>query len=80
MWELVSFVKRSKIRSEVLKALISPKTATELKKELGVHRSAASRALLEMAKKGLVKCLTPNEKVYRIYQITEKGKEVTTYL
>jgi predicted ArsR family transcriptional regulator len=78
MWADVSFVRRSKNRTEVLNALQKgpPKTATQLAKELGIHRSAASRALLELTERGLVTCLTPDEKVYRIYGISERGKEI----
>ncbi|MBI5228789.1 ArsR family transcriptional regulator [Candidatus Micrarchaeota archaeon] len=81
MWNLVSFVKRGKIRREVLKILsINPRTPTELAKETKFHRSAVSRALLDLESKGLVTCLTPKEKLGRLYQATEKGKQVLAKL
>ena len=74
MWSVVSFVKRGKIRIEALKRLVSPKTPTDMAMEIGKHRSAVSRAILDLEKEGLVKCLTPNEKVCRLYMTTKKGK------
>lgn len=76
MWNLVSFVGRSKMRAELLKLLGSPKTPTQLGKILKIHRSSVSRALIELEDKKLVECLTPNEAVYRLYKITSKGKQI----
>ena len=59
-----------------MKALTSPKTPVEIAKEINKHRSAVSRAILALEKKGLVKCLTPKERMYRIYEITTKGKRI----
>jgi len=42
------FVNRSKIRSEILKSLEKAKTPTQLSKILNLHRSAISRAILEL--------------------------------
>jgi predicted transcriptional regulator len=76
MFNLISFVVRSKKRIALLKSLASPKTPTQLAKELNVHRSAISRDLLKLASRGLVKCLTPKEKVFRFYQINSKGQKI----
>lgn len=56
--------------------LVTPKTPTELSKGIGKHRSAISRSLIDLESRGLVKCLTPDEKVFRYYEITQKGKKV----
>lgn len=76
MFELISFVARSNKRISLLKALANPKTPTQLAKELNTHRSAISRDLLKLEKRGLVKCLTPNEKVFRLYKISTKGNKI----
>lgn len=76
MFDLISFVARSKKRVNLLKALSEPKTPTQLAKTLNAHRSAISRDLLKLEKRELVKCLTPEEKVFRLYQISEKGKKI----
>jgi predicted transcriptional regulator len=53
-----------------------PKTPTQLKEEGDFHFNAVSRALIELEGRGFVKCLTPNEKLGRFYEITPKGKKV----
>lgn len=76
MYELVSFVNRSRIRKSVLKNFEEPHTPTELSERIKTHRSTVSRATLELEKKGLVKCITPNEKMGRYYQISDEGRKI----
>ena len=47
-----------------------------LKKELNKHRESISRVLLQLEKKGYVKCQNPQDNNYRYYLITSKGKEL----
>jgi predicted transcriptional regulator len=61
------FLKKSQLRRDVWKTLDKPKTATEIGKELGKHRSAISRVLLDMEKIGLVKCANSEDKSFRVY-------------
>ena len=44
------------------------KTATEISKELGKHRSSISRVLLDLEKAGYVKCLNPEDSSFRCYE------------
>lgn len=67
---------RGKIRKEVLENLKEPKTPTQLSHIINTQRSTVSRSILALESKELVRCLTPNEKMGRFYEITEKGKEV----
>jgi DNA-binding MarR family transcriptional regulator len=76
MFALVSFVGRGRSRKHVLKALAKPNSPTELARQLDIDRSTISRVILELAEKGLVECLTPDERMGRYYRITETGKEV----
>lgn len=76
MYELVSFVNRSRIRKSVLENFEEPYTPTELSEIIKTHRSTVSRAILELEKKGLVKCITPNEKMGRYYQISDQGRKI----
>ena len=76
MWEEISFLKRSRNSEKILKALETPKTPSEVRKEIGIHLSAASRALLKLEKLGCVKCLTPKADKFRIYSITKKGRGI----
>ena len=75
-WELISFVERSKHRKTILKHLTRPKTPSQIKSEKGIHFNSISRALIELEKKGLVKCLSENQKKARFYCLSEKGKEI----
>ena len=75
MYNLISFVSRAKVRKQILLNLDSPKTPTELSKELKTHRPTISRALIALENKELVKCITPNENMGRYYQITSLGKK-----
>lgn len=76
MFDLVSFVGRGRTRRQVLKALTKPSSPTDLAKQLDNDRSTISRVVLELTEKGLVECLTPNERMGRYYRITETGKKV----
>jgi predicted transcriptional regulator len=76
MYELISFLSRSKNRRTVLKNLENPITPTELASKLKIQRSTISRAILELMDKKLAKCLTPKEKMGRLYQITNLGKKI----
>ncbi len=79
-WDILSFIVRSKHRKEILKLLDKPKTPTKIKEETKLHFNTASRAIIELEKKGLIKCLNPNQKLSRFYQITNKGKEILAKL
>ena len=59
--------KKSKLRKEVWDRLDKAKTATDLAKELNLHRSSVSRVLLDMEKEGLIKCVNPEDKSFRHY-------------
>lgn len=77
MKELLSYVLSGRIRRKILKALLEiEKTPTILAKEIQTHQSTTSRALADLEKRGLVKCLTPKAKLSRLYSITEAGKKV----
>lgn len=76
MYELVSFVNRSRIRKSLIENFEEPHTPTELSEIIKNHRSTVSRAILELEKKGLVKCITPNEKMGRYYQISDEGRKI----
>jgi predicted transcriptional regulator len=76
MYELISFVSRGKIRKKVLENLREANTPTKLSQIIKTHRSTISRAILTLEKRGLVKCITPDENMGRYYQITSLGKKI----
>ena len=75
-WKKYSFVTRSKIRQDIVKALETEKRPSDLKKELKKEDSNISRALTELLNKGIVVCLTPDEKKGKIYKLSKKGNEI----
>ncbi len=72
----LSFVLRGKIRKKVVLALSSRKLPSQIKDETKLEDSNVSRALKELVKEGIVKCITPKEKTGRIYELTKVGEEI----
>ena len=75
-WKEVSFVIASKTRKSILIKLETPRTPTFLAKELSINLANISRALTELENKNIVVCLTPNQKVGKIYSLTKKGRDI----
>lgn len=71
----IAFLVRGKLKKRILEQVDEPKTPTQLSKLLKAHRSAVSRALIELEEKSMVKCLNPDDVMARFYQITPKGKK-----
>ena len=80
MYELLSSLRRSTIKKKILTLLVEPKTPTDLKKSLNVHRESISRALLDLEQKGLVECITPDQPNFRYYKTTQAGKDIVKKL
>ena len=76
VYDNISFVVRAKNRKSVFEALTIPKTPTQLSKELNINIGFVSNILIELKERKLIECLSPNEKRYRFYKITNKGKEL----
>ena len=75
-WKLYSFIVRSSQRVDILSSLQKPMTPTQISKEVKLSTSHISRTLAQFSKKGLVKCLTPEERVGKLYEVTAKGKSI----
>ena len=72
-WSEYSFVIRGSNRKKVLQSLEKPMIPTQIASKTKLHLSHVSRALNELESKGLVECVTPDERVGRVYRLTEKG-------
>ena len=48
--------------------------------ECKINLPNVSIALSELLKKGLIKCMTPNEKFFRFYTIAKKGQIAIKHL
>jgi predicted transcriptional regulator len=77
-WKDVSYVIASKTRKQILLKVTTPRTPTFLAKELGLNLANVSRSITELEKEGLIVCLTPKQKVGRLYSLTKKGKDVVS--
>ena len=79
-WDLVSYVFRSQYRYKVLKVLIEPKTPIQIAQTTNIRINHVSNVLIGLAEKLLVRCLNPNDKRGRFYQISEKGLHILAKL
>lgn len=80
--DLIGFIKAGKYRLTMLREIekteyITPK---ELSEKLDMLLPQVSRTLSRLSERNLIKCTTPKRKKGRIYQLTEKGKEVLQIL
>ena len=80
MWKLVSFVRRGKLRTQILESLVTPNNPTDLAKKLNSHRPTVSQAISELKEKGLVKRLNPGEKNLSIYGLTAEGEKIANQI
>lgn len=79
-WKLYSFVIRSKRRKDILLSLEKAMTPTEIGDKVGASVSHVSRTLSDFQDRELVECVTPKQKVGRVYKLTEDGKNILDYL
>lgn len=80
-WKSVAKVKRAKNRKTVFLAIEEPVMPSELVikifgKPSNTHFNIVSRALSELTKSNLVRIKNPKERTGRLYELTQKGKNV----
>lgn len=75
-WDMYAWVARGSQRKKIILLMTKPKMPTELQKESKLSLSDVSRVLLSFVKNKLATCLTPNQKVGRVYQLTAEGKAI----
>lgn len=75
---LISYVAKSKRRKEVLKILSRVKSMSqpEIMKVSEQYKSHNSRTIKELRDKSLISCVNPEDRAYKFYKITKKGKDV----
>lgn len=74
---LRAFLLRGKNRRLILeKFKDGEKTQAQLHKETGLYRTHVRRTLGELEERGLIKCLNPKDRIYKLYILTEKGKKI----
>ena len=73
-WELYSWVVRGKQRRMVMMAMNKPKIPTEIRNETKLSITHVSKVLKAFHEKGIAKCLTPEVRIGKIYELTSMGK------
>jgi DNA-binding MarR family transcriptional regulator len=73
----ISFIARSKRRKEVLEILARVKKMSqpEIMKVCEQYKSHNSRTLKELKEKVFISCINPEDRAYKFYKITKKGKD-----
>lgn len=81
LWSDFSFVASSGYREKVMSGLAStPKLPGQLARETNLRLTHVSRALRELASRGLVECLTPAARGRgRLYALTKSGTNLVAY-
>ena len=79
MYEDASFLLRSPLSRKILEALSSseqPLAPLQIAKKANMARSNVSTKLIELKKRGFAECVNPNDRKWRFYRITDKGKRI----
>ncbi|MBZ9570064.1 transcriptional regulator [Methanobrevibacter sp. TMH8] len=82
MVDLLTYVKPSKYRKDILKALENEKLKipSEIAIEIGTITSHVSSHLTGLKERNLITCINENARKGRLYHITSKGKAVLKHL
>ncbi|MHA1765029.1 MAG: winged helix DNA-binding protein [Promethearchaeota archaeon] len=80
-WDDVGFVLASNYRKKVIKALKKfPKTPKLISEITNIRIVHVSRTIKELTERGLVECLTPNRVKGKLFQLTEKGRDLLKFI
>ncbi len=75
-YSLLSFVLRGERRKAILLCLNKPMIPKEIANSCKVSIHNVSKSLKELIDRGLIVCKNPQDKFYRFYELTKKGKEI----
>jgi len=71
-----SWVINGSQKRKIIKALDKPRIPTRIKEKTKLSLNNVSDVLREFRKKKIVKCMNPEEKKGRIYELTSKGMRI----
>lgn len=78
--QLYAFISTSKIRRNILKTLSKKDMRQiEIANLINEKQPNVSKALVDLEKKDIVTCLTPEKKAWKVYGITDLGKQVLKF-
>ncbi|MFH1358419.1 MAG: MarR family transcriptional regulator [archaeon] len=75
-YSLLSFILRGERRKAILMCLDKPMIPKEIANRCNVSIHNVSKSLKELVDRGLIVCKNPNDKFYRFYELTKKGKDI----
>jgi len=76
-WDLISFVKSSDKRFQILSLLKDAvSTPSDISKKLDIPISHVSSTLSELSERDLIVCLTPERRKTKLFETTETGKSI----
>lgn len=77
-YELLAWIKASDHRKDILTTLQKgPENTTHFKEKWNVATADVPRRYInELRNRGLVECLTPDRKRYRLYGLTDEGEDL----
>lgn len=82
-WKKYAWVRRGRRRIETLSILYKenrPLTINDIHLRSKIAISQASATVAELLEAGLIKCLNPNDKIGKLFTISEEGKRVINQL
>lgn len=82
-WKKFAWLNRGKRRRIVLELLAktnSPLTTNDIRKILEIQISQASAVLSELLEQKLVVCKNPDDKIGRLFEISDEGKSIVKQL
>ena len=80
-WQKYAWVKRGSRRQKTLELLCkasNPQTINDIHQKSKIAISQASATTAELEDAGLIKCLNSEDKIGKLYVITEEGRELIT--
>ena len=75
-YSLLSFILRGERRKAILLCLNKPMIPKEIADKCNVSIHNVSKSLKELVDRGLIVCKNPQDKFYRFYELTKKGREI----
>jgi DNA-binding MarR family transcriptional regulator len=78
-WKKCAWLRRGKRRLQTLEILSktsTPLTIKDVTVKSRIAISQASATIAELEKTGLVKCLNPDDKIGKLYVISDEGKKI----
>jgi len=77
----IALIKASRYRNSILLSIgYNIKTPSEISKEVNIRINHVSKVLKELKNENIVKCLNEERTKGRLYQLTEEGEEILSFL